>query len=77
MFCVPDIDAVGDESSASTIIAVAGERLVKVPATFVAMASRRKCLPTTELSGEYVNEVAPATSWQVLTIVGEVHIFHW
>jgi hypothetical protein len=52
VFCVPDIDAVGDESSTSTIIAVAGERLVKVPATFVAMASRRKCLPTTELSGE-------------------------
>ncbi len=52
MFCVPVIEAVGDESNVSTIIAVAGERLVRVPAAFVATASRRKCLPTTELSGE-------------------------
>jgi hypothetical protein len=61
-FCVPLIEIVGDEERASTICAVAGERFVSDPAVFVATASRRRYFPTTALSGEYVNEVAPTIS---------------
>jgi hypothetical protein len=73
---VPLVVIVGKEVSASTIIAVAGERFVSEPAAFVATVSRRRYLPTTELSGEYVNEVAPSMSSQVFEFVAEVHIFH-
>ena len=49
---MPLVVIVGEEVSASTIIAVAGERLVRVPAAFVATASRRRYFPTTVVSGE-------------------------
>jgi len=56
---------------------VAGERLVSDPAAFVATASRRRYFPTTALSGEYVNDVAPTMTSQVFAFVEDEHIFHW
>jgi hypothetical protein len=51
--------------------------LVSDPAALVATASRRRYFPTTAISGEYVDDVAPMTSSQVLAFVADEHIFHW
>ena len=75
-FWIPLIEVVAGEVSSATTIAVAVERCVSDPAALVATLSRRKYLPTTELSGEYINDVSPTMSVQEAAFVADVHAFH-
>jgi hypothetical protein len=75
-FWVPLNELVAADVSSATTIAVAVERCVNDPAALVATLSRRRYFPTTELSGEYINDVSPAMSVQEAAFVADVHAFH-